>query len=69
VAPGPVATDMLTRFTGGDATMRAGLLSTIPAKRAATPDEIAETILFLASDKARFLTGQCVAVDGGYTAQ
>jgi len=35
----------------------------------ATPEEIAQTIVFLASDKARFLTGQRIAVDGGYTAQ
>jgi NAD(P)-dependent dehydrogenase (short-subunit alcohol dehydrogenase family) len=41
----------------------------MPAKRAGTPEEIAQTILFLASDKARYLTGQCLAVDGGYTAQ
>jgi NAD(P)-dependent dehydrogenase (short-subunit alcohol dehydrogenase family) len=41
----------------------------IPARRAATPDEIAQTILFLASDKARYLTGQNIAVDGAYTAQ
>ena len=66
VAPGPVATDMLDRFTGGDAQ---GLLSTIPARRAATTEEIAETILFLAGDKARYLTGQSLTVDGGYTAQ
>ena len=39
------------------------------ARRAGTPEEIAQTIFFLASDKARFLTGQFVAVDGGYTAQ
>jgi len=66
VAPGPVATDMLDRFTGGDAQ---GLLSTIPARRAATTEEIADTILFLAGDKARYLTGQSLTVDGGYTAQ
>ncbi|HEX4584555.1 MAG TPA: glucose 1-dehydrogenase [Burkholderiaceae bacterium] len=68
VAPGPVATAMLDRFTGG-AEGKAGFLATIPAKRAATPEEIAQTIIFLASDKARFLTGQTVDVDGGYTAQ
>ena len=68
VAPGPVATDMLDRFTGG-AQAREGLLSTIPARRAATVEEIAETILFLAGDKARYLTGQSITVDGGYTAQ
>jgi NAD(P)-dependent dehydrogenase (short-subunit alcohol dehydrogenase family) len=69
VAPGPVATEMLERFTGGNEANKAGFLASIPARRAATPDEIAQTILFLASDKARYLTGQNIAVDGGYTAQ
>lgn len=69
VAPGPVATAMLDRFVGGNEEAKAGFLSMIPAKRAATPEEIAQTVAFLASDKARYLTGQSVAVDGGYTAQ
>jgi NAD(P)-dependent dehydrogenase (short-subunit alcohol dehydrogenase family) len=69
VAPGPVATEMLERFTGGNHDAKAGFIATIPAKRAATPEEIAQTIVFLASDKARYLTGQSVSVDGGYTAQ
>lgn len=69
VAPGPVATEMLDRFVGGSEEGKAGFLSTIPARRAATPDEIAQTIVFLASGKARYLTGQSIAVDGGYTAQ
>ena len=69
VAPGPVVTEMFERFTGGSEEAKAGLLSMIPAKRAGTPEEIAQTIVFLASDKARFLTGQIVAVDGGFTAQ
>jgi NAD(P)-dependent dehydrogenase (short-subunit alcohol dehydrogenase family) len=69
VAPGPVETEMLTRFTGGNADAKAGLLAMMPARRAAGVDEIAQTILFLASDRARFLTGQRIAVDGGYTAQ
>jgi NAD(P)-dependent dehydrogenase (short-subunit alcohol dehydrogenase family) len=69
VAPGPVATDMLNRFTGGSEEAKAGFLSMMPAKRAAEPEEIAQTIVFLAGDTARYLTGQCIAVDGGYTAQ
>jgi NAD(P)-dependent dehydrogenase (short-subunit alcohol dehydrogenase family) len=69
VAPGPVATEMFERFTGGSEENKAGFLAMIPARRAATPDEIAQTILFLASDKARYLTGQNIAVDGAYTAQ
>ena len=69
VAPGPVATEMLERFVGGDQQAKEGFLATMPARRAASVDEIAQTILFLASDKARYLTGQSLAVDGGYTAQ
>ncbi|HEX7814041.1 glucose 1-dehydrogenase [Dyella sp.] len=69
VAPGPVATDMLDRFVGRSEDSKAGFLATIPARRAAQVDEIVQTILFLASDKARFLTGQSIAVDGGYLAQ
>lgn len=69
VAPGPVATDMLDRFVGGSEDAKAGFLASIPAKRAADVDEIAQTILFLASDKARYLTGQSIAIDGGFVAQ
>lgn len=38
-----------------------------PLGRAAEPEEIAEAVLFLASDQARFITGQTIVVDGGYT--
>jgi NAD(P)-dependent dehydrogenase (short-subunit alcohol dehydrogenase family) len=69
VAPGPVATEMLERFVGGDAQIKQAFLSTVPARRAANVEEIAQTIVFLAGDKARYLTGQCLAVDGGFTAQ
>ena len=58
----------LDRFAGSEEA-KAGFLATIPAKRAGSVEEVAETILFLASDKARYLTGQSLAVDGGYTAQ
>jgi NAD(P)-dependent dehydrogenase (short-subunit alcohol dehydrogenase family) len=64
VAPGPIETDMLNRFTGSEEA-KAGFLSGIPAKRAGTPEEIAQTILFVDSDKAPFLVGQSIAVDGG----
>jgi NAD(P)-dependent dehydrogenase (short-subunit alcohol dehydrogenase family) len=57
VAPGPIETEMLNRFTGS-AVGKAGLVAGVPAKRTGTPEEIAQTIVFLASDKAPFLTGQ-----------
>ena len=68
VAPGPVDTEMLSRFTG-TADRKAGLVAGVPLKRMGRPEEIAQTIVFLASDKAPFLTGQVVGVDGGKTAQ
>lgn len=68
VAPGPVQTAMLDRFAGS-AEARDGWLDTLPTRRAATVDEIAATVLFVAGDQARYLTGQSIAVDGGYTAQ
>lgn len=68
VAPGPIQTDMLERFTGRSADAKAGLAAAVPAKRFGTVDEVAQTIVFLASDKARFLTGQSIAVDGGFAA-
>jgi NAD(P)-dependent dehydrogenase (short-subunit alcohol dehydrogenase family) len=68
VAPGPVDTEMLSRFTG-TADRKAGLVAGVPLKRMGRPEEIAQTIVFLASDKAPFLTGQVIGVDGGKTAQ
>src|SRR5713101_6211449 len=64
VAPGPIDTGMLTRFTGTDE-RKAGLLSTVPLKRLGKPEEIAQTIVFLSSDKAAFITGATFAADGG----
>ncbi len=67
VAPGPVETAMLDRFTGS-AERKAGLVAGVPMKRAGRPEEIADVIVFTASDKASFLTGQVIAVNGGKTA-
>jgi NAD(P)-dependent dehydrogenase (short-subunit alcohol dehydrogenase family) len=68
VAPGPIETGMLNRFTGTEE-RKAGLVAGVPLKRIGTPEEIAETIVFLASDKVPFITGASFAVDGGKTAQ
>jgi NAD(P)-dependent dehydrogenase (short-subunit alcohol dehydrogenase family) len=64
VAPGPIETGMLDRFTGTPEN-KAGLAASVPAKRIGLPEEVAQTIVFLGSDKAPFLTGQSIAVDGG----
>jgi NAD(P)-dependent dehydrogenase (short-subunit alcohol dehydrogenase family) len=68
VAPGPVETGMLDRFTG-TADRKAGLVAGVPLTRAGAPEEIARAIVFLASDQASFVTGQIVSVDGGKSAQ
>lgn len=67
IAPGPVDTAMLDRFTGS-ADRKAGLLAGIPLRRAGKPEELADAILFVASDKASFITGQIISVNGGKTA-
>jgi 3-oxoacyl-[acyl-carrier protein] reductase len=61
VAPGLIATDMTEGI--GD-----NLLEHVPARRAGTPDEVAECVRFLASDGAAYVTGVCLTVDGGLTA-
>ena len=67
VAPGPIETAMLDRFTG-NADRKAGLVAGVPLKRAGRPQEIADAIVFAASDKASFITGQIINVNGGKTA-
>jgi NAD(P)-dependent dehydrogenase (short-subunit alcohol dehydrogenase family) len=67
VAPGPIETAMLDRLTGG-ADRKAGLVAGVPLKRAGRPEEIADAVLFLASDKASFITGQIIDVNGGKSA-
>jgi NAD(P)-dependent dehydrogenase (short-subunit alcohol dehydrogenase family) len=67
VAPGPIDTEMLNRFTGS-ADRKASLIAGVPLKRAGRPEEIAQAAVFLASEKASFITGQVIGVNGGKTA-
>jgi NAD(P)-dependent dehydrogenase (short-subunit alcohol dehydrogenase family) len=68
VSPGPVETGMLNRFTGTPE-RKASLAATVPLNRVGTPEEVANTITFLASDKASFITGASYLVDGGKSAR
>jgi NAD(P)-dependent dehydrogenase (short-subunit alcohol dehydrogenase family) len=73
VCPGPVRTPMLAGFMskGADATDEVADLyaSRVPLGRVAEPSEIADAVVYLASDASSFVTGVPFPVDGGYTAQ
>jgi NAD(P)-dependent dehydrogenase (short-subunit alcohol dehydrogenase family) len=67
VAPGPTETAMLDRLTGS-AERKAAFFAAVPLKRGALPGEIANAVIFVASDKAAYITGQVIRVNGGKTA-
>jgi NAD(P)-dependent dehydrogenase (short-subunit alcohol dehydrogenase family) len=67
VAPGPVATGGLDNFAGGQQAS-AALAAAVPMGRLGDVDEIADAVMFLTSNQARFITGQIVGVNGGKTA-
>src|SRR5467141_1446699 len=67
IAPGTTDTGMLTRFTNTDEN-KAALVSTVPIKRLATPEEIAHVIAFVSSANASYMTGASIPVDGGMLA-
>jgi NAD(P)-dependent dehydrogenase (short-subunit alcohol dehydrogenase family) len=67
VAPGPTDTGMLTRFTG-TAENKAALVRQVPLDRLGLAEEIADSIVFIASDGAKWITGEVLNVDGGMTA-
>ncbi|WP_133136932.1 SDR family NAD(P)-dependent oxidoreductase [Legionella rowbothamii] len=67
VSPGPIDTAMFDRFTATDEVKHV-FINQVPLKRLGQPDEVAKTIVFLASDKAPYITGQFIGVDGGLMA-
>ncbi|MFY9927222.1 MAG: SDR family NAD(P)-dependent oxidoreductase [Streptosporangiaceae bacterium] len=64
VAPGYIETDLTKAYLDQD-NHREDLESLVPAERLGRPEEVADAITFLASDRARFITGQILYVDGG----
>ena len=69
VCPGVIDTEMITRFTHGDAVAAEQLLQTEPVGRLGAPTEIADAVIWLCSDRAGFVTGHALAVDGGFVAR
>jgi len=62
VAPGAIDTDMYNRIPEK---YRDVIISNIPCKRVGKPDEVAELVLFLASEKASYINGQTIHINGG----
>ncbi len=68
VAPGVTRTDMVARAIASGVVDEALYVGRTPMRRLADPAEIAEAVLFLASDRASFVTGATLVVDGGWSA-
>ena len=69
VLPAVIDTPMIDRFARGDEAQEEYLDSLHPVGRIGKPEEVADAILWLASEKASFVTGTSVRIDGGFTAQ
>lgn len=65
VCPGAIHTPMLERFTHGE---EKAMADQDPMGRVGKPEEIAESVLWLCSDKSSYVTGQSLAIDGGWVA-
>jgi NAD(P)-dependent dehydrogenase (short-subunit alcohol dehydrogenase family) len=69
VCPAIVSTPMLDRFTLGDPEIIADLVAMYPLGRLATPEDVAEAVVWLCSDAASYINGHALVVDGGFSAQ
>ena len=64
-APGTIATELAAKAVLTSEEAKAKIMSRTPMKRLVQPSEIADTVAFLASDAASYITGEIVVVDGG----
>lgn len=69
VCPGVIRTPMVERTTGGKSEAEAQFVALEPIGRMGAPEEIAETVIWLCSDAASFVTGHPLVVDGGLVAK
>ena len=69
VCPGVIKTEMADRLLQGDKPRESAITALHPLGRLGSPAEVARAVVWLSSDAASFVTGQALAVDGGYVAQ
>ena len=69
VCPGVIKTPMIDRFTGKQKEAEQAFIAKKPMGRMGEPEEVATAVLWLCSDEASFVTGQALAVDGGWIVQ
>ena len=69
VCPGVIKTPMVDRMTGKEKEAEKQFANMEPVGRMGQPEEVAETVIWLCSDSASFVTGDAIAVDGGWIAQ
>lgn len=69
ICPGVTETPMVAKAVADVPEHMAAIMNSIPAKRFASSDEIASTVLWLCSEEAGFMIGQAIVPDGGYTVQ
>ena len=69
LCPGVIDTEMIERFTHGEDEAEANMVAMEPVGRMGTPEEIADAVVWLCSDRSSFVTGQAIAVDGGFVAR
>lgn len=69
VCPGVIDTEMVQRATSDDPELEQQYIAMEPIGRMGTPEEVAESVLWLCSEKASFVTGETMAVDGGFLAR
>lgn len=69
ICPAVIMTEMVERITNHDPAVQAEFAKLQPMERAGRPEEIADSVIWLCSDKSSFVTGQAINIDGGYLAR
>lgn len=67
IAPGYISSDMTRDFVEQNRELADEWIRRIPAQRMGTPEELGELVVYLASERSRYIVGQSIIIDGGYS--